>query len=187
MSDRGFDDARPYKRARLEEPTETAALDQSIAPTFGTQLPTAPIVSGPATIDGDLARELRAGITEYVCPDNLGFAGVLKQRYTDFLVNEIGLDGKVLHLRLAGVEKKGGENGLVGAYEENQDGTKAKPKIDTEVENGAVEVAIQGDDMANARPAETPTAGVEDVGEEAKDEPKKDEQVGRSLYHVRPI
>jgi len=50
----------------------------------------------------DLEREVRAGITEYVCPNNLGFNGVLKQRYTDFLVNEIGLDGNVLHLRSIG-------------------------------------------------------------------------------------
>jgi tRNA pseudouridine13 synthase len=53
-----------------------------------------------------LEREVRAGITEYVCPDNLGFTGVLKQRYTDFLVNEIGLDGQVLHLKSTEVQEK---------------------------------------------------------------------------------
>jgi tRNA pseudouridine13 synthase len=57
-------------------------------------------------IDADLEREVRAGITEYVCPDNLGFTGILKQRYTDFLVNEIGLDGEVLHLTSTEAQKK---------------------------------------------------------------------------------
>lgn len=37
------------------------------------------------------------GITSYLTK-NPGFSGVLKQRYTDFLVNEITQDGAVLHL-----------------------------------------------------------------------------------------
>ena len=96
---------RPQKRARLET---TASLQADVS----SAAPIAPV--DPVALS-DLDREVRAGITEYVCPNNLGFAGTLKQRYSDFLVNEIGLDGKVVHLRTLGtgngekekLEKKG--------------------------------------------------------------------------------
>jgi tRNA pseudouridine13 synthase len=102
MSDRLEDSTRPAKRARLDDNTTPSILAETAA-----QTPQATsVASKPAAIDADLEREIRAGITEYVCPDNLGFTGVLKQRYTDFLVNEIGLDGKVLHLTSTEVQKK---------------------------------------------------------------------------------
>lgn len=102
MSDDRENDARPAKRARLDDsaaqtPSTTAATSQA---TPGSAL------NAPSQIETDFEREVRAGITEYICPDNLGFTGVLKQRYTDFLVNEIGLDGQVLHLKSTQVEKK---------------------------------------------------------------------------------
>ena len=43
-------------------------------------------------------RELAVGISAYVSPEILGFQCSLKQRYTDFLVNEILPNGEVLHL-----------------------------------------------------------------------------------------
>ncbi|KAG9187228.1 tRNA pseudouridine13 synthase [Alternaria panax] len=101
MSEQSDDSMRPAKRARLDD---NSALTLSTAASAPAQ--TGPIPSAPASIDADLEREVRAGITEYVCPDNLGFTGVLKQRYTDFLVNEIGLDGQVLHLKSTEVEEK---------------------------------------------------------------------------------
>lgn len=48
--------------------------------------------------DDRLDKEAQCGITEYVSPDLPGFRGVLKKRYTDFLVNEILPNGKVIHL-----------------------------------------------------------------------------------------
>jgi tRNA pseudouridine13 synthase len=97
---------RPQKRARLDESASSLSDSAPIAPpkasaNGATEASTAPIRS-----DTDLEREIRAGITEYVSPDNLGFTGVLKQRYTDFLVNEILPNGEVLHLRSTGVPKK---------------------------------------------------------------------------------
>ncbi|KAF1914487.1 pseudouridine synthase [Ampelomyces quisqualis] len=95
MSDHADDSARPAKRARLDDSSSAPVLTCAQAP--------------HAAADTDVEREVRAGITEYVCPDNLGFSGVLKQRYTDFLVNEIGLDGEVRHLKstdVPGKEKK---------------------------------------------------------------------------------
>ncbi|XP_014554192.1 hypothetical protein COCVIDRAFT_105659 [Bipolaris victoriae FI3] len=96
------DAARPAKRARLDDDSVPTFSASNSAPAATVQ----PIPSAPTGIDAELEREVRAGITEYVCPDNLGFTGVLKQRYTDFLVNEIGLDGQVLHLRSTEVEAK---------------------------------------------------------------------------------
>ena len=101
MADDRENDARPAKRARLDESAahtpSTVATPQAVP---GSAL------NAPSQIETDYEREVRAGITEYICPDNLGFTGTLKQRYTDFLVNEIGLDGQVLHLKSTHVEKK---------------------------------------------------------------------------------
>ncbi|KAJ4988558.1 Multisubstrate pseudouridine synthase 7 [Stagonosporopsis vannaccii] len=101
MSDDRENDARPAKRARLDE---SAAHTPSAAAT--PQATPGSALNAPSQIETDYEREVRAGITEYICPDNLGFTGVLKQRYTDFLVNEIGLDGQVLHLKSTQVEKR---------------------------------------------------------------------------------
>ena len=42
--------------------------------------------------------EARAGITAYIDPDLPGFQGIIKQRFTDFMVNEIDLAGNVCRL-----------------------------------------------------------------------------------------
>ena len=42
--------------------------------------------------------ECDVGITEYVCAEIPGFSGVIKDRFNDFLVNEINEDGVVVHL-----------------------------------------------------------------------------------------
>ncbi|CDO95838.1 unnamed protein product [Kluyveromyces dobzhanskii CBS 2104] len=42
--------------------------------------------------------ERDVGITCYMSGDNVGFNGQIKQRYTDFLVNEITKQGEVVHL-----------------------------------------------------------------------------------------
>ncbi|KAF9887395.1 hypothetical protein FE257_010250 [Aspergillus nanangensis] len=48
--------------------------------------------------DAQALKEVEVGITEFVSADNEGFTGILKKRYTDFLVNEILPSGQVLHL-----------------------------------------------------------------------------------------
>lgn len=50
--------------------------------------------------------EADVGITEYLSPELTGFKGILKQRYTDFLVNEVLPDGNVLHLTDLGLSDK---------------------------------------------------------------------------------
>ena len=44
-------------------------------------------------------KEEEVGITEFMCPENQGFKCVLKHRYSDFIVNEIGTDGKVVWIK----------------------------------------------------------------------------------------
>ena len=44
-------------------------------------------------------KEEEVGITEFMCPANPGFKCVLKHRYSDFIVNEIGMDGKVVWIK----------------------------------------------------------------------------------------
>ena len=106
--------------------------------------PEQPIAANIAPVLTDLEKEVKAGITEYVCPGNLGFVGVLKQRYSDFLVNEIGLDGKVVHLRTIGLGKKEKE-----AEEQNKNDEKvntgAQTKQQSEVKTeGQPEIKIEG-------------------------------------------
>lgn len=181
MSEPSNLDARPAKRARLDEPSADA-------------LPKAPIVSDtPAnTNDHDLEREVRAGITEYVCPDNLGFTGVLKQRYTDFLVNEIGLDGEVLHLRKAGVEGKSDKKEEAVVAKESANGN-PKRKIEALEESGPVAKlkleesvveetttrsgtgAVQENGAAPAANAGNGTANNAPSGQEAVEPPKEEE------------
>ncbi|KAF2143347.1 uncharacterized protein K452DRAFT_325919 [Aplosporella prunicola CBS 121167] len=76
---------RPVKRQKLSG-EEQAPAAAAVAPTAANDA------------NSEVEREIRAGITAHVNPDAPGFAGVLKQRYVDFLVNEIVPDGRVIHL-----------------------------------------------------------------------------------------
>nr|ACO15285.1 pseudouridine synthase YOR243C [Caligus clemensi] len=42
------------------------------------------------------SHEAKFGISEYITKDVDGFRGILKHRYSDFLVNEVDLDGKII-------------------------------------------------------------------------------------------
>ncbi|CAD6439447.1 71a5dcd1-d474-4572-b7da-8fd8a36db73c [Sclerotinia trifoliorum] len=53
----------------------------------------------PLSSQPEHAQEIRSGILHYVNKKNPGFQGILKQRYTDFLVNEISIGGEVVHLK----------------------------------------------------------------------------------------
>jgi tRNA pseudouridine13 synthase len=179
MSDHTDDSARPAKRARL---------DDNSAPTLAAETSTpasqAAAIASIAAIDTDLEREVRAGITEYVCPDNLGFTGVLKQRYTDFLVNEIGLDGQVLHLKSTDVPQKeskkanGRQSNGAGPKKENT----AEAKVVVREENGDApmpDVLVGEGGEQSAQEKTVQAAQEEQVAEKVGDqqpEPKKDEE-----------
>jgi tRNA pseudouridine13 synthase len=55
-------------------------------------------------LSDDDAKELQVGITTFVDDAREKFQGILKKRYTDFLVNEILPDGRVLHLQSMNVK-----------------------------------------------------------------------------------
>ena len=75
-------------------------------------------------------QELAVGITAYVSPEAPGFSCIVKQRYTDFLVNEIETNGQVLHLtELAEPAKKQSReqkraNAAAGAEANGENGRK---------------------------------------------------------------
>ena len=46
----------------------------------------------------DFMLESDFGITEYVTADSAGFSGILKHRFTDFVVHEIGQNGEAVKL-----------------------------------------------------------------------------------------
>ncbi|KAL1918034.1 uncharacterized protein VTP21DRAFT_3300 [Calcarisporiella thermophila] len=65
-------------------------------------------------------REVDVGITEYVDATIPGFSGVIKQRYSDFIVNEVDQDGQVVYLtQLTPPEL---------AVEKDEDQTRASPE-----------------------------------------------------------
>ncbi|KAL6252927.1 multisubstrate pseudouridine synthase 7 [Rhinocladiella similis] len=83
---------RPQKRLRLEN-DQDASLSQK-------DQHEVPVTKLADTLLADeIAKELQVGITTYVDSSKSVFRGVLKKRYTDFLVNEILPDGTVLHLQ----------------------------------------------------------------------------------------
>ena len=192
MSDPSDDSARPAKRARLDDNTAPTFSAETSAPA-----PQATAIDLKATsitaIDADLEREVRAGITEYVCPDNLGFTGILKQRYTDFLVNEIGLDGEVLHLRSTDVPRKEGKeaNGrhANGANSEKEDVKEDKIVVKEEkgdaemldVQNGVdtrQKVPIKTEDAPAQEDAVVKQEGDQEVEVKQEDVKQELEEVG---------
>lgn len=77
--------------------TETNAAPESVRQT--TAPPVHDLVSITNAAEAAQREQERAvGITAYVSPEAPGFSCIFKQRYTDFLVNEIATNGQVLHL-----------------------------------------------------------------------------------------
>ncbi|KAJ1884241.1 multisubstrate pseudouridine synthase 7, partial [Kickxella alabastrina] len=70
--------------------------DASTGPTAD-QSPAAAAAAATATT-GDFLRETDVGITEFITPGWAGFDGIIKHRFSDFFVNEIDPQGKVIHL-----------------------------------------------------------------------------------------
>ncbi|RYN66904.1 hypothetical protein AA0118_g2126 [Alternaria tenuissima] len=191
MSERLDESTRPTKRARLDENTNISLPTTSPAPAQ-----TAAILSAPASVDTDLEREVRAGITEYVCPNNLGFTGILKQRYTDFLVNEIALDGQVLHLKSTEVEEKKKpvkENvpAVEGAGEHKSESTTATDdKVDAVMQDvgvaGETTLAVPEPAKVEDAPKESENDGEQIIGKPAaaKEEPEEElPEDDRNILH----
>ncbi|KAK4986863.1 multisubstrate pseudouridine synthase 7 [Elasticomyces elasticus] len=99
MADREDLDEQPRKKLRLTSPS--AEDGDTLGRPDSTEQRSNHASSDPQT---DL--ELKVGINVYVSPDTPGFTGIVKQRYTDFLVNEILPSGQVVHLTDLGTKPK---------------------------------------------------------------------------------
>lgn len=104
MSTHDTSDEQPRKKPRLTGPGDTPSsaslLVDSIASVASNGQPN-PKSDAVPTVDAEVVsqseQEQRAGITAYVA-NTSGFTGIVKKRYTDFLVNEILPSGQVVHL-----------------------------------------------------------------------------------------
>lgn len=124
--------------------------------------------------EGQAQQEQAVGITAYASPEAPGFSGILKQRYTDFLVNEILPSGEVLHLtEIAGPKSKQqqrrdvGENG--GQADAGAEAGRKRQAEDeaTEQESKRVKVEEKIDVTANKDAATEPQPAPE-VSDEDK-------------------
>ncbi|CDO71290.1 hypothetical protein BN946_scf184908.g47 [Trametes cinnabarina] len=90
---------------------------ESMLPPSHALLNAPPPVYGP---DGSMQRimETDVGISEYIGHDVPRIEGIIKQRFTDFLVFEVDLDGQVIHLKSLGMpeaSKKGANSAAAAA------------------------------------------------------------------------
>ncbi|KAF2843810.1 tRNA pseudouridine synthase D [Patellaria atrata CBS 101060] len=102
------DDEHPRKRLRLSDDSNLPTA--SVVPQTGLLSPQAKPTEPnnnhqlvDPTLKEQVDKELKAGIRAYILPEIPSFSGILKQRFTDFLVNEILPSGQVLHLKNLGV------------------------------------------------------------------------------------
>ncbi|KIW11727.1 hypothetical protein PV08_11029 [Exophiala spinifera] len=97
-------DERPQKRPRLEADQDAGLSQEDLHTVSESKL-------SDTLLADEIAKELQVGITTYVESSKSVFRGVLKKRYTDFLVNEILPDGTVLHLQNTAARPDRASNG----------------------------------------------------------------------------
>ncbi|QDS77808.1 hypothetical protein FKW77_005799 [Venturia effusa] len=127
-------EGRPSKRVKLEDPAD--------------EKPSKRLSKDQKEEEVQLRKELNAGITCYVSPDTPGFSGILKQRFTDFLVNEVLPNGKVLHLKhipnpmskadkhAAAQKSRDAKEAAAAAVKEKEDVAASKREEERAAENG---------------------------------------------------
>ncbi|KIX07767.1 uncharacterized protein Z518_02421 [Rhinocladiella mackenziei CBS 650.93] len=92
-------DPRPPKRPKLEESQASGEISEDgLTVPLSQASPGYPRAANSSS-NKDSSKEIEVGITTFVNGSRATFHGVLKKRYTDFLVNEILPDGTVLHLQ----------------------------------------------------------------------------------------
>jgi len=116
-----------------ENPRKKIRLDESARPTQRNE----------NSAETDIEKEMRLGIASYTNRAVSGFSGILKQRYTDFLVNEILLSGKVLHLENAdGSEKTVDPNVNNQSFNSNAEPPAALPLAEEKVEVPSLPIQV---------------------------------------------
>ncbi|KAL3467571.1 pseudouridine synthase [Aspergillus heterothallicus] len=125
----------PQKRLKTEDASNRANAVLST-----------PVAATPQTeADNQLLREIEVGITEFVSAENEGFAGILKKRYTDFLVNEILPSGKVLHLQSTAVPGEDGDKHSTATEKKPEE---EKPETAVEESPAPAEFQLSEEDKA---------------------------------------
>lgn len=89
----------PTKRRRL-------SLDQNNTAKNGVDAP----ISNMSMFSPEQKKESEVGIEAYINQSSTTFEGILKQRYSDFVVNEILPNGQVVHLRSTKAPKQKQQN-----------------------------------------------------------------------------
>jgi tRNA pseudouridine13 synthase len=87
-------------------------------------------------------REEDVGISEYLNSRSLGFNCVLKHRYSDFLVNEIDMDGNVVWMKIPVTQEKATKDKLI-------EGDVSREEIDVLIDNnfGKTNIISNKDDL----------------------------------------
>ncbi|GAD94263.1 pseudouridine synthase TruD/Pus7 [Paecilomyces variotii No. 5] len=141
----------PRKRLKTDDASQSD-VTVPLTSTSQTQSGETPVLLNE---DVQALKEAEVGITEFVSSNTQGFSGILKKRYTDFLVNEILPTGEVLHLRdlvapssMVKQESKddAADNGAVATTEDSAPTTTAVETTQTEekpADTGSSDVAVE--------------------------------------------
>ncbi|KAF7862930.1 uncharacterized protein EAF02_010479 [Botrytis sinoallii] len=142
------------------------------------------------------AQEVRSGILHYVNKKNPGFQGILKQRYTDFLVNEISLRGEVVHLRDLKAPQSNQRGDAANAIavsteigKENQPtaggSEQAESVQPTSTGSATAEIAALAD-VTNKSDSVAPSTSVTAVSGDVTTQPSAEEPNVVSIKEIRP-
>ncbi|WVQ93983.1 hypothetical protein IAU59_001061 [Kwoniella sp. CBS 9459] len=155
-----YNDHLSASHRTLPEPVSRLGLK----PAIPVLPPSLEIVAGHKTDLTDrkgFVGESECGIRGFAGVGNRGIRGVIKQRFTDFLVNEVSLDGEVLHLKDITKPKEPESN-------RDQPQSQSKDQSEGEKKNSGPAPVIssgkQGGEIAATPSTDTPTSG------ETKDE-----------------
>ncbi|KAG9246619.1 putative Multisubstrate pseudouridine synthase 7 [Calycina marina] len=150
----------PAKRLRLQSEVTTQIQDQLQPAQTGkiTPLVTETHIAKRTIISSSgfqPQRELEVGILHVVNSSNKGFLGVLKHRYTDFMVHEIAPDGNVVHLTTDRAPKQ--RNVLIAKTVEEDDQLSLKKEEGMEFRTGVPTGKI------TTKEEESPATKVDDI------------------------
>ncbi|KAK5949059.1 multisubstrate pseudouridine synthase 7 [Knufia fluminis] len=150
---------QPENDGGLEPPTKRRRL--SIDPTGTSRDRVDPSVSNMTMLTPEQKKEFEVGIQAYVEPHAKPFEGILKQRYSDFLVNEILPNGQVVHLRSTRAPR------LKQSRVNNDSATPTQPQVDENDTNQASEPAdVPPQQTGNGGNAEQKVQELPDVAED---------------------
>ncbi|KAL2853341.1 pseudouridine synthase [Aspergillus pseudoustus] len=132
----------------LIEPPQKRLKTQDASGSAHAMLPAAVAATPQTEVDDQLLREREVGITEFVSAESEGFAGILKKRYTDFLVNEILPSRKVLHLQSTAVPGEDSNSKPATTVSKAEEEKPKEPETSTEEQPAPAEIQLSEEDKA---------------------------------------